>query len=183
MKLSNKTFLYSIVMAGILAGLLLLYFVYMLPSLYVSYKNDSNLVSVTKLSQDFMKSRSYENLQVDNPMNTVSLILPEDKNQVLLEGKGIHLQVETKDPELIRELNKVKKYLKDPEKIEEIDEDTFNLDMLTEKLFPKLQDTEEYPLQVQWSVDQLARKLTYRNLKVHTVSDNLTVYEAAVFWR
>ena len=116
MKLSKKTFLYSIVMAGILAGLLLLYFVYMLPSLYVSYKNDSNLASVTKLSQDFMKSRSYENLQVDNPMNTVSLILPEDKNQVLLEGKGIHLQVETKDPELIRELNKVKKYLKDPEK-------------------------------------------------------------------
>ena len=39
-----------------------------------------------------------------------------DKTQVLLEGKGIHLQVETKDPELIRELNKVKKYLKDPEK-------------------------------------------------------------------
>ena len=54
MKLSKKTFLYSIVMAGILAGLLLLYFVYMLPSLYVSYKNDSNLASVTKLSQDFM---------------------------------------------------------------------------------------------------------------------------------
>lgn len=51
--------------------------------------------------------------------------------------------------------------------------------MLTEKLFPKRQDTEEYPLQVQWSVDQLARKLTYLNLKVHTVSDNLTVYEAA----
>ncbi len=49
-------------------------------------------------------------------MNTVSLILPEDKNQVFLEGKGIHLQVETKDPELIRELNKVKTYLKDPEK-------------------------------------------------------------------
>ena len=43
----------------------------------------------------------------------------------------------------------------------------FDLDMLTEKLFPKRQDTEEYPLQVQWSVDQLARKLTYRNLKVH----------------
>ena len=102
-----------------------------------------------------------------------------DKNQVLLEGKGIHLQVETKDPELIRELNKVKKYLKDPEKIEEIDENTFDLDMLTEKLFPKRQDTKEYPLQVQWSVDQLARKLTYLNLKVHTVSDNLTVYEAA----
>lgn len=179
MKLSKKTFLYSIVMAGVLAGLLLLYFVYMLPSLYVSYKNDSNLESVTKLSQDFMKSRSYENLQVDNPMNTVSLILPEDKNQVLLEGKGIHLQVETKDPELIRELNKVKKYLKDPEKIEEINEDTFDLDMLTEKLFPKWQDTEEYPLQVQWSVDQLARKLTYRNLKVHTVSDDLTVYKVA----
>ena len=39
-----------------------------------------------------------------------------DKTPVLLEGKGIHLQVETKDPELIRELNKVKKYLKDPEK-------------------------------------------------------------------
>ena len=51
--------------------------------------------------------------------------------------------------------------------------------MLTEKLFSKRQDTKEYPLQVQWSVDQLARKLTYLNLKVHTVSDNLTVYEAA----
>lgn len=102
-----------------------------------------------------------------------------DKTQVLLEGKGIHLQVETKDPELIRELNKVKKYLKDSEKIEEINEDTFDLDMLTEKLFSKRQDTKEYPLQVQWSVDQLARKLTYLNLKVHTVSDNLTVYEAA----
>ena len=102
-----------------------------------------------------------------------------DKTQVLLEGKGIHLQVETKDLELIRELNKVKKYLKDPEKIKEIDENTFDLDMLTEKLFPKRQDTKEYPLQVQWSVDQLARKLTYLNLKVHTVSDNLTVYEAA----
>ena len=102
-----------------------------------------------------------------------------DKTQVLLEGKGIHLQVETKDLKLIRELNKVKKYLKDSEKIKEIDENTFDLDMLTEKLFPKRQDTEEYPLQVQWSVDQLARKLTYLNLKVHTVSDNLTVYEAA----
>ena len=64
-------------------------------------------------------------------------------------------------------------------KIEDIDENTFDLDMLTEKLFPKRQDTKEYPLQVQWSVDQLARKLTYLKLKVHTVSDNLTVYEAA----
>nr|WP_294526954.1 HAMP domain-containing sensor histidine kinase [uncultured Blautia sp.] len=178
MKLSKKTFLYSILIAGILSGMLLLYFVCMLPSLYVAHKNDSNLESVTKLSREFMESRSYEGLQVDNPMNTISLILPDNENQVTLEGKGIHLQVETKDPELIGELDKVRKYLKDPEKIEEIGEDTFDLDMLTEKLFPKQQDTEEYPLQIQWNVDQLARKLTYRNLKVHAVSDNLTVYEA-----
>ena len=49
MKLSEKTFLYSILLGGIMVVLLVGYFTLMLPSLYVDYVQRANLESAIEI--------------------------------------------------------------------------------------------------------------------------------------
>ena len=65
MKLSKKTFLYSIILAAGMVALVIVYFVLMLPSLYVDYVMDSNLQSVEmdeelKLTPEFPYNWMYD---------------------------------------------------------------------------------------------------------------------------
>ena len=87
MGLSKKTFLYSILLAAVMTVFITGYFVFMLPSLYVSYVMRSNLESVTEIHKGYMEDKSYDNLTVKNPSSTYSLEIPREGNRLFVSGK------------------------------------------------------------------------------------------------
>mgnify|MGYP004644988151 CR=1 FL=1 len=48
MKLGKKNLIYSLILAALLLGFLVGYFIYMLPSLYINYSNEQSLRSVRR---------------------------------------------------------------------------------------------------------------------------------------
>ena len=57
MRLSKKTFLYSIILAAVMVAFITGYFVFMLPSLYVDYVTDSNFDSVVRIQKKLKKKQ------------------------------------------------------------------------------------------------------------------------------
>ena len=90
MKLSKKTFLYSIGISVLLIGLIVIYFVTMLPSLYVDYMKKENLKSVVEVEKGYMKNHSYEGLKVQNPTGSATLEIPMSGNVMYVAGMGFH---------------------------------------------------------------------------------------------
>lgn len=103
MSLSKKTFLYSIVLAVIMAAFITGYFTLMLPSLYVDYVKRSDLDSAVELQKGYMENGSYDGLTVKNPSAALSIEIPWEKDVVYATGKFFSLTVEVQDEEL-REL-------------------------------------------------------------------------------
>lgn len=100
MGLRRKTFLYSIILAGMMTVFVLGYFVLMLPSLYVDYMMKSNLDSMEKVQQGYMESRSYDGLTVKNPSSVVTFEFPDTGNDIYLKGKFFSLTISVRDEEL-----------------------------------------------------------------------------------
>ncbi len=100
MGLSKKTFLYSILLAAVMTVFITGYFVFMLPSLYVSYVMRSNLESVTEIHKGYMEDKSYDNLTVKNPSSTYSLEIPREGNRLFVSGKFFRLTIDIQDEEL-----------------------------------------------------------------------------------
>lgn len=92
MKLSKKTFLYSIGISALLVCLIVVYFVTMLPSLYVDYMKNQNLKSVVEVEKGYMENHSYEGLQVQNPTGTATLEIPLDGDDIYLAENPLSLR-------------------------------------------------------------------------------------------
>lgn len=87
MKLSKKTFLYSIVLAAGMVALVIAYFVLMLPSLYVDYVMERNLQSVVDIQKGYVEKGSYEGLEVKNPSAVYTMEIPMEGEQISITGK------------------------------------------------------------------------------------------------
>lgn len=111
MGLRRKTFLYSIILAGLMTAFVLGYFVLMLPSLYVDYVMKSNLDSIETVQQGYMKERSYDGLTVKNPSAVVTLEFPDTGNAIYLKGKFFSLTVDVRDKELQEILQDARKVM------------------------------------------------------------------------
>lgn len=180
MKLSKKTFFYSISISVVIVGMILLYFIYMLPSLYVDYMKKSNLESVIAMEKGYIESRSYKGLNVKNPTGAFTLEMPYQGNQIYLTGKGFQFTVEVRDERLLEEMEKLTGALKEPDHFADLDEDFLDTGLIKEILAPENILDKDYPLGIQVSTDQTAELFTNENDKMHIVSDDLIVYEGSV---
>lgn len=108
MGLRKKTFLYSIMLAVILIAFVIGYFILMLPSLYVDYVMDSNLHSVMEIQQSYMENRTYEDLKVRNPTAVFTIVVPDEGDEIYMEGKFFKLTVRVQDEELQKILDSVR---------------------------------------------------------------------------
>ena len=55
MNLSKKTFIYSSILSGIILSLILVYFIIMLPSLYIDYQGKSNYQAIKGINERIYK--------------------------------------------------------------------------------------------------------------------------------
>lgn len=111
MRLSKKTFLYSIILAAVMVAFITGYFVFMLPSLYVDYMMDSNLKSAADIHRGYQQSRSYDGLTVRNPSSTYSLEIPREGNELFVTGKFFRLTLTVRDEDLLKALGRIREAL------------------------------------------------------------------------
>lgn len=111
MKLSHKTLMYSVAIAAILVGMIMAYFIWLFPSLYVDYKNNQNLQSVVEVQKGYMKNKSYQGLKVQSPTSTITVAIPFQGEEIFLAGKSFQFDITVKDAQMKTILNQIREVL------------------------------------------------------------------------
>ena len=87
MKLIHKNFLYTAIVTSILTILVLGYFVFMLPSLYVDYMSNENYDSIIEQHRGYLKDGSYDNVKIKNP-SSMTFDIPFSNDSFVITGKA-----------------------------------------------------------------------------------------------
>lgn len=186
MKLSKKTFCYSIFISFVLVLFVLLYFSFMLPSLYVEHTANEYLESIVKVQEGYSKNRSYHGLEVKNPTGSASIEIPFEGNNIYVAGKAFRITVEIKDQELLKIIDKLRFVVRNADGIADFAEDT-DFD-LPEEDIEKIKDrllladggplSEIFTLTVE-TQDEM-EELETRKGKLHRVTDTMVVFEGGI---
>lgn len=91
--LGRKNQLYSMILAVVLLGCLLGYFICMLPFLYVSYRMEQNLKTVELQHRTYVETGSYEGVKLANPMTSVSVEIPYEGDSVFMTGQSWRMEL------------------------------------------------------------------------------------------
>ena len=100
MRLTKKTLCYSVLISAVLMAFVVVYFCFMMPSLYVDYAKKDDLKSVVDVQKGYMKNRSYKGLTVKNPTGSMSVEIPLSGDTVYIAGKNFRITVQADEPEL-----------------------------------------------------------------------------------
>lgn len=109
--LDRKNRLYSIVLAIILLGGLIGYFICMLPSLYVSYRKEQNLSFIKRQHQAYAKNGSYDEIRQGNFVSCYTLEIPYEGDTVLLSGQSWTAEVAAETPQARSALSELRQLL------------------------------------------------------------------------
>lgn len=108
-KLGQKNLNYSILLVGVLLAFLIVYMISMLPSLYVDHKMEANLEAVKKQHMEYVKTGSYENVQVENPVACFSVKIPKKENTIYVVGKQFSFEITLKEESMIELLDEFRR--------------------------------------------------------------------------
>ena len=189
MGLRKKTFLYSIVLAAIMTAFVIGYFILMLPSLYVDYVVDSNLHSVIEVQQNYMENGTYEGLKARNPSAVFSIVIPNEGDEIYLEGKFFKLTVRVRDAELQEILDGVRTAMRrggaadaiNPEEIDFQGLEALWNGRLKHKFIGQDLISADYPIGAELEQHPDSEKVYQGEYyKLHPVSDHIVVYEGGI---
>lgn len=178
MKLSKKTFLYSIGISALLVGLIVVYFVTMLPSLYVDYMKNQNLKSVVEVEKGYMENHSYEGLTVQNPTGSATLEIPLDGDVIYLAGKSFKFTVTVRDERLKKLLGQIRGCFEDIKEMEKEDFEAVDWELLKEGLQADTLLDAASPVDVKVQIDKNVDVFTEDDsVKMHVMEKDIVVFE------
>lgn len=188
MRLSKKTFVYSMLLAGIMVAFIVGYFTIMLPSLYVKYVTDSNYNSVVEVQKKYVDQRTYDNIAVKNPTATYSVEIPNEGSKIYVAGTFFKLTVDVRDEDLQELLNGIRDHMAnwgEGESWEQSSDFQWEKGNEWEELFAEkfsLEDRlgEDYPVSVQIEGKEGEGVYQEEYEKFHMEGNNLVVYEGGV---
>lgn len=175
MGLSRKTFMYSLIVSGIMVAFVIGYFAFMLPSLYVNHMKNSNYNSIVAIQKGYMKDKSYDNLPVKNPTSLVTIEIPNTGNEFYVTNKFFKATVNVEDKQLQSMIDKFRDNTDSPDKL---DKDAFDFSLIKEKLFSEDVLKKDFPLKFKFDIKDAQNEFHEGRFKVHRVSNSLFVYEA-----
>lgn len=180
MRLSKKTFLYSILISLVIVLFILIYFSLMLPSLYVDHMADDYLDSVVRVQKGYSKNRSYEGLEVRNPTGSVSLEIPFKGNRVYLAGKAFRITVDVKDKQLLTIIDQLRDSVNTAESFVDVKVPDVDFDSIIDRL--KLEETGPLPDLFSYKVelDKSLSQGEVKKEKIHQISDSMFVFEGGI---
>lgn len=121
MNLSKKTFIYSFILSGGIVTLIIIYFVVMLPSLYIDHLSKSHYQSIKKIQENYIKDKNYNNIYSPNPSGTVSVRIPSDGNSIYASNSFGTSRITIKDIDLVNLLDDVRYYTKNIDEAKEVE--------------------------------------------------------------
>lgn len=179
--LDRKNRLYSILLAVILLGGLVGYFICMLPALYVSHRMEQNLKSVEVQHRTYVETGSYEGIKLANSTACFSVKIPDEGDCVFFTSLAWQVRLTADTPQAREGLAELRQFLrrwKDGDLPEDYDEERF------------FQEAEawascwrEAPVALPVQVDvRFSDSASYESggVKVHLLSDELVIAEATV---
>lgn len=181
MKLSKKTFLYSIGISSLLVGMIVMYFVVMLPSLYVDHMEEKHLKSIVEVQEGYMKKRSYEGLEVQNPTGSATIEIPFEGDEIYLAGIPFKATITAEDENIKAFLSQVKDSFRN---LENWDQEKFeNIDwgILKETVKQTAAVNEEAPFKVKVDLDEQSRTMQIvEKGEIHNMGNGIVVFESSV---
>ncbi|MCR2047641.1 HAMP domain-containing histidine kinase [Acetatifactor muris] len=183
MKLGRKNLLYSMALAGMMLLLLVGYFIYMLPSLYVDYVMEQNLKSVREQHIAYRDKGSYDGVKVRNSTACFSVEIPLEGNRILVTGKSFSAELIIRDLRLSGILDRCREKLTEkPNPEEDADyELRTDLDELGEILQETVGENPGFPVEIHLLYKRdMGKEFRNESIKVHSYSDHLLIIESSV---
>lgn len=178
MRLSKKTFCYSILISLILVIFIVLYFSFMLPSLYVSEMEKDNLASVVSLQEGYLKNRSYDGMVVKNPTGAATLEIPLQGNQLYVVGKAFKVELTVKSGKILEYLEAFREAILVAEDSEDVAFPKPDWEALKEELIPDGEDS--YPISMILNASEDMEGVTTTKGRTHVISDSILVFEGGM---
>lgn len=101
MNLSKKTFLYSITLVTLLISLIIGYFIFMLPSLYVDRMKKNYFDEIVRVQKHFIRDQNYDSIKISNPTGTFSFSIPEEGDSIFVYNTYLSMEVVIDDSQLL----------------------------------------------------------------------------------
>lgn len=180
MNLSKKTFFYSILLSLMIVIMIVSYFVFLFPSLYVDHLEKNNYNSAVALQKQYVKERSYENLEAKNPTGTVTIDIPLEGNDMVIENKFFSGTVTIKDRDILDMLNKFRYYAKNPKEMPDDMDTIFDETLIKEKIDEYRNNMKSLPFSMKWNVFGNEEYEWEASSKTHYISDDFYVFESKI---
>lgn len=135
MKLIHKNFLYTAIVTGILTILVLGYFIFMLPSLYVDYMSKKNYDAIVSQQKGYLRNGSYKNVTIENPScMTIDITFSDDT--LIVTGKTFQTRITPSTDDMKMLILDIKSYIKSKLNILK-DDQSIDKEIFTEELKEK----------------------------------------------
>lgn len=185
MRLGQKNLAYSIVLAGIMLFLLLGYFTYMLPYLYVDYVMEQNLKAVREQHDSYVRNGTYEGVRVKNATACFSLEIPLEGDRILVSGKAFTAELLPRDRRLGQFLERIQEMFTAEDSWEEVAhvEKTEKTDVIREVLEEVFEGTGSggFPLEVRLLyLRNMEEDFFNESMKIHPWDDEKIVFELSI---
>lgn len=188
MKMSKKNLIYSMILAGVLMCLVIGYFIFMLPSLYVEHMKSRNLNSIIEQHRAYLRDGNYSQVSVNNPVACISFEMPFDENVIYLTLKLARIKVEPKQADMLKVMSEVKAMIREASE----NEQEFDMDTIVEKFKKNAQTWKEmleeygdirdlFPFSATILESQdFESMFSGERMKYHMISEDLYVFENSV---
>lgn len=180
MNLSKKTFFYSILLSSIIVIMIVSYFVFLFPSLYVNHIENNNYNAAVDLQRKYVKLRSYQDLEVKNPTGTLTIDIPFLGNDMVVMNKFVSGTVTVKDPDILDMLDKLKFYAKNPKELSDNTDNWFDVNLMEKKIKEYSNSLKALPFTLVWDTFGNEEYEWEAFTKTHFVSDDFYVLESRV---
>ncbi len=177
MNLSRKTFLYSSILSGMILSIILIYFIVMLPSLYIDYINKSHYQSIKKIQEGYIKDENYNNIYSPNPSGTISLRIPSSGKEIFASNTFGTAKITIEDNNLAEFIEDIRYYSKNVNEAKELDnydikfieslKDSFNMEAIIKEL----------PVKIEFFKGNNKNVFSEGKSKISVVSDDTIIYE------
>lgn len=172
----RKNLYYSLLLAAVMMMLLIGYFIWMLPSLYVSYTEEQNLKAIRSQHQTFLETGTYEQVHVRNPTACMSIKIPFEEAYIEAASKMMTVKITPADAETADLMKEIRSFARTYEFHTSLKKPVRLLKKM-EQILKKLQLPVQAEILYQQSTDHLYDNETVR---VHTVDGHGIILETTV---
>lgn len=177
MNLSKKTFIYSSILSGIILSLILVYFIIMLPSLYIDYQGKSNYQAIKGIHEEYIRNKNYDTIHSPNPTGTISVRVPSSGSDIYASNIFGTAKITIKDNDLNSLLDELRYYSKNVEELKDNDDYFKRLFDTLKKSFNKKAFFKDLPVNFEFIESDNKNVLNEGTSKMNIVSDNTVIYE------